>query len=575
MKRRTAWILVTGVAALALGAAAMGALALVLRGGGRTPGLGGDAYLDLDLSGSIPEQPASDLGLFLDARPPSLRALVESLDRGAKDPKVKAAVLRVGSLSDAGWGRVQELRDAVARFRKSGKPAYAHLEMCGNREYYLATACSKIFAVRSALLLVSGLSAEVTFFKNTLDKLGVQAEFEGVGKYKNAPNQFTEAGFTPPHREQTDALLDSLFEQYVGAIAEGRKKTREEVKDLIDHGPYDGPSALAAGLVDELVYRDEVEKRVKSSDRLTPGRYLRGARGFGLDSRPKIALIYAVGQITSGESEGGPFSGDVVGSDTLVRAIKEARRDSSIRAIVLRVDSPGGSGTASDVIWREMSLARNEKPVVVSMGDVAASGGYYIAMCGHAIVAEPGTITGSIGVFSGKFNLHGLYDKVGLSKEILLRGNNAAIFSDYRPWSEDEKTRIRTLMASFYAEFVSKAADGRKKTVEEIDRVAQGRVWTGAEALKVGLVDSLGGLETALRIARERAKIGVDAELNLVVLPERKGFFDLLMERQGEGVNDRLSARLPSPELLAMLRWANTLSDHGPVARLPFDLRVK
>ena len=571
MKRRTAWILVTGVAALALGAAAMGALALVLRGGGRTPGLGGDAYLDLDLSGSIPEQPPSDLGLFFDARPPSLRALVESLDRGAQDPKVKGAVLRVGSLSDAGWGKVQELRDAIARFRKSGKPAYAHLEMCGNREYYLATACSKIFAVRSALLLVSGLSAEVTFFRNTLDKLGVQAEFEGVGKYKNAPNQFTEAGFTGPHREQTEALLDSLFDQYVGAIAEGRKKTREEVKDLIDHGPYDGPSALAAGLVDELVYHDEVEKRIKSSDRLTPGRYLRGARGFGLDSRPKVALIYAVGQIVSGESQAGPLSGEVVGSDTMVRAIREARKDTSIRAIVLRVDSPGGSGTASDVIWREVSLARREKPVVVSMGDVAASGGYYIAMGGDAIVAEPGTITGSIGVFSGKFNLRGLYDKVGLTKEILVRGNNAAIFSDYRPWSEDEKVRIRTLMRSFYDEFISKAAEGRKKTVEEIDRVAQGRVWTGAEALKVGLVDSLGGLDTALAIARARAKIGVGAELDLVVLPERKGLFDLLMERQGEGVSDRL----PSPELRAMLRWATAISDHGPVARLPFDLRVK
>jgi protease IV len=571
MKRRTAWILVTGIAALALGAAAMGALALVLRGGGRTPGLGGDAYLDLDLSGSIPEQPASDLGLFLETRPPSLRALVESLERGAKDPKVKGAVIRVGSLSDAGWGKVQELRDAIARFRKSGKPAYAHLEMCGNREYYLATACSRIFAVRSALLLVSGLSAEVTFFRHTLDKLGVEAEFEGVGKYKNAPNQFTETGFTGPHREQMDALLDSLFEQYVGAIAEGRGKTRQQVKDLIDHGPYDGPSALAAGLVDELVYHDEVEKRIKSTDRLTPGRYVRGARGFGLDNRPKVALIYAVGQIVSGESEGGPFSGDLVGSDTLVRAIREARKDSSIRAIVLRVDSPGGSGTASDVIWREVSLARREKPVVVSMGDVAASGGYYIAMCGDAVVAEPGTITGSIGVFSGKFNLRGLYDKVGLTKEILVRGSNAAIFSDYRPWSEDEKARIRTLMTSFYGEFISKAADGRKKTVEEIDRVAQGRVWTGAEALKVGLVDYLGGLDTALAIAREKAKIGVDVELNLVVLPERKGFLDFLMERQGDAVSERL----PSPELRAMLRWASAFSDHGPVARLPFDLRVK
>ena len=572
MTRRSAWILVAGVAALAFGAAAVGALALMLRGGGtRSAGFGRDAYLALDLSGDIPEQPPSELGLFFETAPPSLRALVESLDRGARDPKIKGAVIQVGPLSDSGWGKVQELRDAIARFRKAGKPAYAHLELCGNKEYYLATACTKVYAVRSALLLVSGLAAEVTFFRQTLDKLGVQAEFEGVGKYKNAPNQFTETGFTEPHREQTDALLDSLYEQYVEAIAASRGKSPQQVRALIDEGPYDGASALKAGLVDELIYRDELEKRIKASERLTPGRYVRSARGFGFDGRPRVALIYAVGEIVSGDSQSGPFSGQVVGSDTLARSIREARNDDSVRAIVLRVDSPGGSGTASDVIWREVGLARKEKPVVVSMGDTAASGGYYIAMNGDAIVAEPGTITGSIGVFSGKFNLRGFYDKIGLTKEILVRGRNAAMFSDYQPWSDEEKARIRSLMESFYGEFVSKAAQGRKKTVEEIDRVAQGRVWTGADAVKLGLVDRLGGLEAALELARERAKIGPGEELNLVVLPERKGFFDLLVERQEEGVRERL---VP-PEVRSLVQWAARLSDRGPIARLPFELRVR
>ena len=571
MKRRTAWIVVAGVAALAFGAAAVGALALVLRAGAAGPGFGRDAYLALDLSGDIPEQPPTGLGFLLESPPPSLRALVESLERGARDPKIKGAVIRVGLLSDAGFGKVQELRDAVTRFRKSGKPAYAHLEFCGNKEYYLATACTKVFAVRSALLLVSGLSAEITFFRQTLDKAGVQAEFEGVGKYKNAPNQFTETGFTEPHREQTEALLDSLFEQYVSAIAEGRGKSPEEVRSLVDGGPYDGESALRAGLVDELVYPDELEKRVKASERLTPGRYVRARGGFGFDGRPRIALIYAVGEIVTGQSQSGPFSGRLLGSDTLARSIREARDDGSIRAIVLRVDSPGGSGTASDVIWREVGLARKEKPVVVSMGDTAASGGYYIAMNGDAIVAQPGTITGSIGVFSGKFNLRGLYDKIGLTKEIVVRGRNAAMFSDYQPWSEEEKARIRALMESFYGEFVSKAAQGRKKTVEEIDRVAQGRVWTGADAVKLGLVDRLGGLDAALSLAREKAQIGADQDVNLVVLPERKGLLELLMERQEEGVKERLL----SPETRTMMRWAARLSDRGPIARLPFDLRIR
>jgi protease-4 len=419
--------------------------------------------------------------------------------------------------------------------------------------------------------MVSGLAAEVTFFRRTLDKLGVQAEFEGVGKYKNAPNQFTEDSFTGPHREQTEALVDSLYGQYVAGIASSRNKTAQEVRALVDQGPYDGQSALKAGLVDELIYRDELDKRLKHAERLAPGRYVRAARGFGFDGRAKVALVYAVGTIVPGKSGSGPFSGGLVGSETLARVIREARDDEQVRAIVLRVDSPGGSGTASDVIWREVVLARKVKPVVVSMGDVAASGGYYIAMNGDAIVAEPGTITGSIGVFSGKFNLRGLYDKIGLTKEIVARGRNATIFSDYQPWSAEEKARMRSLMTSFYADFIAKAASGRKKTVEEIDRVAQGRVWTGAEALKVGLVDRLGGLEVALAVARERAKIGKDEELNLVVLPERKGFFELLMERQEEGVGERL---LPS-ELRAMAGWAARFSGQGPIARMPFELQVK
>lgn len=573
MKRRTAWILVAGVAALALGAAGVGALALVLRGGAKATVFGKDkdAYLALDLSGEIPEQAAGDLGFLFESSPPSLRALVESLDRGATDPKIKGAIIEVGGLSDSGWGKVQELRDAIARFRKSGKPAYAYIEFCGNREYYLATACSKVYAVPSSLILVSGLAAEVTFFRRTLDKLGVQAEFEGVGKYKNAPNQFTEDSFTEPHREQTEALVDSLYGQYVAAIAHSRNKTPQQVRALVDQGPYDGHSALAAGLVDELIYRDDLETRIKHADHMTPGRYVRASRTFGFDGRAKVALVYAVGEIVSGKSGSGPWSGGLVGSDTLARVIREARNDEQVRAIVLRVDSPGGSGTASDVIWREVGLARKVKPVVVSMGDVAASGGYYIAMNGDAIVAEPGTITGSIGVFSGKFNLRGLYDKVGLTKEIVARGRNATIFSDYQPWSAEEKARMRSLMTSFYGEFVSKAAAGRKKTVEEIDRVAQGRVWTGAEALKVGLVDRLGGLDVALALAREKAKIGKDEELNLVVLPERKGFFEMLMERQEEGVSERL---LPS-ELRAMAGWAARLSGQGPIARMPFELQVK
>ena len=567
MKKRTAWILVAGVAALAVGAAAVGVLALAMRGRGGS--LSSRGYLYLDLQGEIPEQPSSELGTFLERKPPSLRALVDSLDRAASDGRISAVVVRVSSLPDSGWATVEELRDAITRFKRSGKPAYAHLEAVGNKEYYLATACTSIYAVPTALLDVTGLSAEVMFLRGTLDKLGVQAQFEGVGKYKNAPNQFTERGFTGPHREQMDALIDALYGDYVSAIAVSRGKTADEVRAIIDAGPYDGRTAAKAGLVDELLYADQVHERLHRADRVTPGRYTRSSRGFGLDGRPKIALVYAVGEIVSGDSHGSALGGRFAGSDTVGHALRDAGEDDDVRAILLRVDSPGGSGTASDVIWREVQKARKGKPVIVSMGDLAASGGYYIAMGSDGIVAQPGTITGSIGVFGGKFSLRGLYDKVGVTKEILTRGQHADIFTEYRPWTDEERTKIRELMTAFYREFVTKAAEGRHKSYAQVDEVAQGRVWTGREAMARGLVDRLGGMDVALSLAKERAGIRKDQEVQLVVLPERKGLIETLLERQEEGVE----ARLPR-DVGALLRWAEVLGDGRPTARLPFDLRV-
>jgi protease-4 len=572
VRTRTAWVLVAGVAAVAIGAATVGGLALMLRG--RQSGSaswGSDRYLYLDLQGELPEQPSSELGSFLERRPPSLKALVESLDRAASDPKITGIVMRVGFMSDAGWGKVQELRDAVQRFRKSGKPALAHLEFSGNKEYYLASACSKVYAVPTALLDVTGLATEVTFFKGTLDKVGVEAQFEGIGRYKNAPNQFTESAFTDAHREQMNALLDSLYEQFLSGIAEGRGKSREQVQAILDEGPYDGTSARQAGLVDDLLYRDQLEDKLKDAEKVSPARYVKSSRGFSMDGRPKLALVYAVGEIIPGDSQGGgPFGGGFAGSDTVAAALREAREDDSVKAIVLRVDSPGGSGTASDVIWREVELARKSKPVVASMGDTAASGGYYIAMGTDAIVAHPGTITGSIGVFGGKFSLRGLYDKIGLSKETVARGRRAGMFTEYRPWTDDERARIRTLLETFYVDFVTKAAKGRDKSYDDVHAVAQGRVWTGSEALRLGLVDRLGGLDAAVDVAKEKAKIDRKQEVRLVVLPERKGLIETLLERQEEGVQSMLPA-----DVRAVLRWATLLGDGQPLARLPFELRVR
>jgi protease-4 len=571
MKKRTAWVLAAGIAALALGAAAVGALAVLVRGGGGSSlRLSGGEYLSLDLGGGLPEQPATGLAGFLESRPPSLRTVIEAIDSAASDSKVRGLLLRIGAL-DAGWARAAEVRDALVRFRSSGKPSWAHLEAAGNLEYFVATGCQKIAAAPTAMLDVSGLAAEVTFFKGTLDKLGVQAQFEGIGKYKNAPNQFTERGFTGPHREQMEALVGSLFESYVQAIAEGRGLAPERVRALVDEGPFEATRAKEAGLVDELLYRDQVEARLGSTQGIGPGRYLGAARSFVPDSRPQIALVYVVGTIGSGESQEGPLAGTVAGADTIAQGLREAADSTRVRAVILRVDSPGGSGTASDAIWRAVALVRQKKPVIVSMGDYAASGGYYVSMGADAIVAGPGTLTGSIGVFSGKFDLSGLYAKLGISEASVQRGRRARLFSSSVPWNDEDRAQVRSLNRAFYTTFVAKAAQGRHRSEDAIERVAQGRVWTGRDAVGAGLVDRLGGLDTALRVARERARIGAGQGVRLVVLPARKGFLETLVERQAD---DPL-ARTLGPRAASLLRWSHRLAESGPIARLPFEIAVR
>ena len=572
MRKRTAWVLAAAVVALALGAAAVGAVALLVRGGGR-PSMQwgkGSQYLSVDLSGGVPEEPAAGFDALFGGGPPSLQRLVGAIDRAAADPAVTGLLLRVGP-TDLGWARLSELRDALVRFRRSGKPSWAHLEFAGNQEYFLATGCSRIAASPTAMLDVSGLSAEVTFFKGSLDKLGIQAQFEGVGKYKNAPNQFTETGFTEPHREQMEALVGSLFEIYVAAIADGRKLDLARVREIVNEAPFDARRARAAGLVDELLYRDEVEGRVGGNARISANRYAKAGGGFDFGSRPKLALVYAVGTIIGGESASGPFGGGLVGSDTVIRGLRQAAEDGGVRAILLRVDSPGGSGTASDAVWREVALARRSKPVVVSMGDYAASGGYYISMNADAIVAQPGTITGSIGVFSGKFSMRGLYEKLGMSEEVVQRGRFARLFSSSDPWSDEERERVRALNRAFYDTFVTKAAEGRHRTAEQIEQVAQGRVWTGAEALHTGLVDALGGLDVAITMAREKAHLPRGQEVGLVVMPEPKGFLESLTRSD----EDDAAVRLLGPRGAALVRWAAALGEAGPITRLPYELRIR
>lgn len=498
------------------------------------------AVLEIGLSGELQEIAPPDFfrDVVLGVRPLSLHDIWMNIRKAKTDDRIDALLLRLDMLA-CDWAKVAELRDAVLDFRRSGKKAYAYIEEAPDfdKEYYLATACDRIVLHPMGWLGVNGIGGYVPFFKNAFDKLGIRAEFEHVEEYKTAYNQFTESGFTPAHREMMESLYGDIFDQYVAAVAAARKKTPEEVRALIDRGAFLGESALEAGLVDDLKYEDELQAMLRSGGqklaRITSDEYSRvSPSAAGLGTGRRVAVIYAVGPILSGESLPGS-----IGGATLARWVRQAREDRTIAAIVLRVDSPGGSSVASDVIWREVFLAKKQKPIVVSMSDVAGSGGYWISMAAHKIVAQPQTLTGSIGVLAGKFDLSGLYDKLGVTAERLVFGKEADVYSSFRPFSPEEKKAVKYEILQVYQAFLEKAAQGRNLTRAEVDKVGRGRVWTGRQALGIKLVDELGGLSKAIELAKGLAGIGRDEEPRLVVWPKKKGFWSSIMGRRAVGAS--------------------------------------
>jgi len=382
-----------------------------------------------------------------------------------------------------------------------------------------------------------------------------------------------------------ESLNHDLYDQIVRGIADARKKKEEDVRDLIDDGPFMPEDALRAGLVDDVVYEDQVDEKLRAGDRVTRmdgDEYARiSLASLGLNKGPRIGVIYAAGAITSGKSGFDPVNGAVAGADTLIEYIRRARHDNSLRAIVLRIDSPGGSAAASDAIWRELTLARQEKsdrPLIASMSDLGASGGYYIAMPAQVIVAQPSTLTGSIGIFGGKIVTGGIYEKLGARIESTSIGRHAEINSPVRPYSPDELKKLQEQLQSFYDQFVEKAADSRHTTPEKIDALAQGRVWTGRQAKQNRLVDELGGLDYAITIAKQRAKIPVESDVELVVYPPRKSFYEIVSDelsgsRESRAVGAWLNANVSKGELeiLSAVRGPLGMFRRGePLALMPF-----
>jgi protease-4 len=561
---------------------------------GSEPTIHDNSVLTLRVAGELPDySPDDPFKKFFGGPDQSLTGLIMQFKKAKVDKRIKAILLDVNT-SGVGWGKAEEIRDAITDFRSSGKPVYAFIEFGLNKEYYIATACDKIIVPPPGELFINGLAADVMFFRGSLDKLGVYPDIFQIGKYKTAGDMFTQKQMTEAHRQYVNELLTDLFDRYVNAIAQARHKTPDEVRALIDNAPYNAVKAKEAGLIDDSVYKDDVEKQLKKllgykdTDSFVVARGVDyreiSPESLGLNKGERIAVIYASGDIGSGGSQNSPSGEQSIGSDTVAKALNDAAADKSIKAVVLRVDSPGGSGLASDVIWHAVETANQKKPVVVSMSDVAASGGYYISASASKIIAQPSTITGSIGVLAGKPVLRGFYDWLGISNEYVLRGKTAGMFRETEKFSDEERAKFEDwIKTTYYQEFVPKVAKGRKKDPQFIDSVGQGRVWTGAQAKDRGLVDEFGGLDKAIEVAKQLANIPADKGVERVILPYPMTFLQQLLSNEGENSNSRVQqqrqvfAALPEDARRALRYMAlmDKMKNGETMLLMPFDIRIK
>ena len=542
-------------------------------------------YVEFTLSGTYAD--TKTVSTFGTSSTKTLRGLFKKLDALKTDDEIAGVIFKIEGIS-IGWAVLQEIRTQLNEFHETGKETIGYLESGGNAEYLLAATMDRIVLMPTGSLNLTGLRAEILFYKGLLDKLDIEADMLAMGKYKSGVEPYMRDGMSDEFRESMTALLDDLYTQFLNHIAESRDSiTEASVANLINSGPFTAEEAEQKKLVDALQYYDELVASLKAASPdedvqvAKPGyerkRKVPDMNSFaGLmqlfsilnppqraqaASENQIALIYASGPILPDIDS--PFiSMSAITPKELKKAFEKARTDDSVQAVVLRIDSPGGSALASDLIWREVMLTQREKPVVVSMGNVAASGGYYIAMAAGTIVAHPSTLTGSIGVFGGKLNLKGLYNKAGLTKEIIAHGQNATLYSDYGGFTPTEQERVEKMMKTVYEDFVNKAATGRNKSFDEIDEIAQGRVWTGKQAQEIGLVDKLGGLNDALSIAKEQAGFAEADKVNLIVLPKQRPLFEQLIEQMIEGTEGSIQLPLQFTSNHPVLSMLGTPSQH-------------
>ncbi len=509
-----------------------------------------------------------------------------------EESAVRGLALRIGGL-EAGWAQLQELRDEIDTLQRRGRTVFAYLDAPGHAELFLASACDHITMAPLASLDVVGLRAEVTFVRGALEKAGVTPHFEHAGDYKSYGEMFTRDSMSAEHRESLDMVLRGVHDGFLDAVAGGRTLARERLQELVDGGPYSAQEARGHGLVDEVLYPDAWRRLMRRNlgdlvpepgearQTATPkrerhqlvslGRFLRpnmfARRLWGvIRPRKAVVVLRLGGNIVDSDSPHAP-AGRIAARPTAA-VLKALRRDDNVAAVVLRIDSPGGSGLASDMMWRELKRLAAKKPLVASMGNIAASGGYYLAMAGDEVLADPLTITGSIGVVAGKFEVSELLERLGVRRDVLSYGQNSGMNSLTAGWTESERERVREHIEMFYAAFVTKAADCRGVEVSELAPHADGRIWTGTQALERGLVDALGSTYDAVRRAAVRARVGADYEVLFADMPRPSVFSRL---RQLPLAAERLLLRRVE-ERLQLDLWP---AQDGVQARLPFGLRIR
>ncbi|MGD0134462.1 MAG: signal peptide peptidase SppA [Bryobacteraceae bacterium] len=532
-----------------------------------------DSTVVLDLSGDVPERLPAEIPIPIleSQRGMSVLQVWDTFRRAATDSRVRGILFEPHGL-DIGWAKMEEIHDEIVKFRKSGKPIVTFLRNPTAREYYLASATDKIFIAPEDSLDLKGLRAESMYFKQTLDKLGVKAEVIHAGKYKDAGDIFTQTSMSPETREVLNGVLDQYYGNLIATVAEGRKKQPDAIRALMDDGPFLARDALAGGLVDSLGYEDQavgdLQTRLKQSElkRVSARAYVKGLLPAGGN---RIALIVGQGEITAGSGNESADDESFTGTG-FIKLLKQVESDSSIQGVIMRIDSPGGDAVASDDILHEVKNLSKKKPLVISMSDTAASGGYYVSVTGDPIIAYPNTLTGSIGVIFARFGLRGLYDKIGVDAQILTRGKNADIDSAYVPLSDAERQKLAGQIDAFYRAFVSHVADGRKKTFDQIEPLAQGRVWVGAQAKENGLVDQLGGLDRAVEILKERAHMPASERVTLVPYPGRRSIFDQVFSR----ADPAAEVQLRLEKILGKLPL-QALSERGFLKVMPYSISVR